>query len=69
MGGVTGLLVTGISSIGSFLISQDGAPRPGGFCTSGPGSGSGSDGIQETADALPLMEVVSHPLPSLLPAA
>jgi len=71
-GGVTGLLVTGVSSFRSFLISPDGDPPPGGFALAdlsqvlevvAPGL------AMETVDALLLMEVVFHLLPSALPAA
>jgi len=45
-GGVTGLLVTGVSSLCFSLISPDRAHPPGGFYTSGPVPGSGSDGVR-----------------------
>jgi len=46
-GGVTSLLVTGISSLCSSLISPDGAPSPGGgVCTSGSVLISGSGGVR-----------------------
>jgi len=72
-GGVTGLSVTGISSLCCSLVSLDGAPPGGeGFALPDPvwvPEVMASDLALETADALPLMEVVSHLLPSLLPAA
>jgi len=71
-GGVIGLLVTGISSLCSSLISPDGAPPRGVFALSDPArvpEVMASDLALETADALLLIEVVSHPLPNLLLAA
>jgi len=71
-GGVTGLSVTGISSLCSSLISPGGAPPRGDFALPDPAQVPkvmAADLVLETVDALLLMEAVSHPLPSLLLAA
>jgi len=71
-GGVTGLLVTGVSLFCSSLISLDGAPSSGGFALPDPFQVPGVMALGlalEMADALLLMEVVFHLLPSPLPAA